>query len=139
MKTDESILIDYYQLIPGFPFRSDSKDSACNVGDLGSIPGLGISPGGGNGSSLQYSCLENPHGQRGLLGYSPWAHKKSDMTEQLSTASTKSIVYFEFPSFYIMPFFFSKIPLRIQNYIFCCPVCVLRLFLDMTVSQNFCC
>ena len=44
----------------GFPDGSDSKESACNVGDLGSIPGLGRSPGGGHGNPLQYSCLENP-------------------------------------------------------------------------------
>ena len=43
-----------------FPGGSDSKDSACNVGDLGSIPGLRRSLGGGHGSPLQYSCLENP-------------------------------------------------------------------------------
>ena len=41
------------------PGGSDSKASACNVGDLGSIPGLGRSPGEGNGNPLQYSCLEN--------------------------------------------------------------------------------
>ena len=41
-----------------FPGGSDSKASACNVGDLGSIPGLGRSPGEGNGNPLQYSCLE---------------------------------------------------------------------------------
>ena len=39
---------------------SDSEESICNVGDLGSIPGLGRSPGGGHGNLLQYSCLENP-------------------------------------------------------------------------------
>ena len=50
------------------------------------IPGLGRSPGEGHGNQLQYSCLENPHGQRSLAGYSPWGHKESDMTEQLSTA-----------------------------------------------------
>ena len=44
----------------GFPGGSEVKTSACNAGDLGSIPGLGRSPGEGNGSSLQYSCLENP-------------------------------------------------------------------------------
>ena len=38
-------------------------------------------PGGGNGSLLQYSCLDNPHGQRSLAGYSPWGHKESDITE----------------------------------------------------------
>ena len=49
--------------------------------DLGSTPGLGRSPGGGHGNPHQYSCLENPHGQRKLVGYSPWGHKKSDMTK----------------------------------------------------------
>ena len=43
-----------------FPGGSDDKESACNVGDLGSIPGLGGSPGGGHGFPLQYSYLENP-------------------------------------------------------------------------------
>ena len=47
----------------GFPGGSDGKESACNVGDLGLIPGLGRAPGGGHGKPLQYSCLENPHGQ----------------------------------------------------------------------------
>ena len=53
---------------------------------LGSIPGLGKSPEGGHGIPLQYSCLENPHGQRSLAGYSPQGLKESDTTEQLSTA-----------------------------------------------------
>ena len=38
-------------------------------------------PGGGHGNPLLYSCLENPHGQRSLVGYSPWGHKELDMTE----------------------------------------------------------
>ena len=54
------------------------------MGDLGLILGLGRSHGGGIGYPLQYSCLENPHGQRSLEGYSPCGHKESDMTEQLS-------------------------------------------------------
>ena len=53
------------------------------MGDLGLIPGLRRSPGEGNGYPLQYSCLENPHGQRSLAGYGPWGHKELDMTEQL--------------------------------------------------------
>ena len=65
----------------GFPGGSDDKESTCNAGALGSIPGLGRSPGGGHGNPLQYSCPENPYGQRSLAGYSPWAHKVSDMTE----------------------------------------------------------
>ena len=44
----------------GFPGGSDGKESACNAEDAGLIPGLGRSPGEGNGNSLQYSCLENP-------------------------------------------------------------------------------
>ena len=44
----------------GFPGGSDSKESACNAGDPGSIPGSGRSPGEGNSNPLQYSCLENP-------------------------------------------------------------------------------
>ena len=47
-------------LCPHAPGGSDGKESACNVGDLGSIPGSGRSPGEGNGNLLQYSCLENP-------------------------------------------------------------------------------
>ena len=66
-----------------FPGGSDGKESACNTGDLGSVPGLGRSPGGGHGHPLQYSCLENPHGQRSLMGYSPWGHKELDVSERL--------------------------------------------------------
>ena len=47
-------------MLVGFPSSSEVKASACNVGELGSIPGLGRSPGEGNGNPLQYSCLENP-------------------------------------------------------------------------------
>ena len=43
----------------GFPYSSVSKESACSTGDLGSIPGLGRSPGKGNGNPFQYPCLEN--------------------------------------------------------------------------------
>ena len=66
---------------------SDSKESVCNAGDMALIPGLRRSPGEGNGNSLQYSCLENPHGQRSLAGYGSWGLKKSDTTERLSTHS----------------------------------------------------
>ena len=48
----------------GFPDASDSKESACNVGDQGSILGLGRRPGIGNGNSLQCSCVENPKDRR---------------------------------------------------------------------------
>ena len=74
----------------GFPSGSDGKESASKAGDLGSIPGWGRSPGGEHGNALQYSCLENPHGQRILAGYSPWGRKESDKTERLSTEHTKN-------------------------------------------------
>ena len=70
----------------GFPGGSDGKESACSVGDLGLIPGLGRSPGGGHGNLFQYSCLENPHGQRSLEGYSPWGHRELHTAERLSIA-----------------------------------------------------
>ena len=63
----------------GFTGGSDSKESACDVGDLGLIPELGGSPQGGHGNPLQYSCLENPQGQRSLADYTPWGCKESDL------------------------------------------------------------
>ena len=48
----------------GFPGGLDGKEFACNSGDPGSIPGLGSSPGEGNGNTLQYSCLENSMDRR---------------------------------------------------------------------------
>ena len=49
-----------FKLIMGFPGGSDSEESACNVGDLDLIPGLGRSPGEVNDYPFKYSCLENP-------------------------------------------------------------------------------
>ena len=68
------------------PWWLSGKESTCNagsIGETGSIPGSDPPrfPGGEHGNPLQYSCLENPHGQRSLVGYSPWGHKVSDMTE----------------------------------------------------------
>ena len=61
------------QVTPG---DSDGKESACNEGDLGSVPDLGRSPKGGHRYPLQYSCPENPTGQR-----SPRGLKESDKSE----------------------------------------------------------
>ena len=63
---------------------SDGKESTCNAGDLDSIPGLGRFPR--RRAWQPTPCLENPHGQRSLVGYSLWGCKESDMTEQLSPA-----------------------------------------------------
>ena len=60
----------------GFSGISDCKESACNMGHQGSIPRLGRSPGGGNGTSLQYSCLENSMNRETWWGYGLWGHKR---------------------------------------------------------------
>ena len=70
-------------IIIGTSLVADCEESACNVGDLGSIPESGRSPGEENGYPLQYSCLQNPMG-RDLVGYSSWGHKESDTTERLT-------------------------------------------------------
>ena len=59
----------------------NSPASAGEIRDVGSIPGSGRSPGEGHGNTLQYSCLENPHGQRSLAGCSPWSCRESVTTE----------------------------------------------------------
>ena len=67
-----------------FSGGASGKEPACNAGDVmryGFDLGLGRSPGGGHGNPLQSSCLENPHEQRSLEGYSPWDCKELDMTE----------------------------------------------------------
>ena len=75
-----------------FPGGSDGKESACNVGDLGLIFGLGRSPGGGHGNPLQYSFLENPHYRGAWRACNSWGDKESDITEQLSTAQDNLMI-----------------------------------------------
>ena len=80
-KQPKCLLVDIW----GHVGESAGKESTSNAWDLGSIPGLGRSPGEGNGNPLQYSFLENPHGQRSLAGNSPWGYKESNTTEWLSS------------------------------------------------------
>ena len=64
------------------------KKPPANTGDIrevSSAPGSDRFPGVGSGNPFQYSCLENPHGQRSLVDYRLWGPKESDMTERLST------------------------------------------------------
>ena len=75
-----------------FPDGLDGKESTCNVADLSLIPGLARSPREGHGNPLQYSYLENPHGQRSLAGYSPGDYKESERTEQLNNNIVKVLV-----------------------------------------------
>ena len=69
----------------GFPVALVVKNPPVNAGDIrdtGLILGSGGSPGGGHDNPLQYSCLENPHGQRSLEGYSPLGYKELDTTKE---------------------------------------------------------
>ena len=72
-----------YMYMYGFPGGSVCKESACSASDPGSVPGLGRSPGEGNGYPRQYSCLENST-DRALMGYSPWGLKEPGTSEQLT-------------------------------------------------------
>ena len=107
----------------GFPGDWDSKESACNAGDLGSIPGLGRSPGEGNGKLLQYSCLENSMVGGVLGGYNPWDHKQSDTTEWLiHTVKGFSVVNeAEVDIFLELPCFLYD-PMNIRNLISLLPL-----------------
>jgi len=60
----------------GLPGGSDGKESACNAGDLGSVPGLGRSPGEGNVFSTPVFLPEKSPGQRSLEGFNSWGHKE---------------------------------------------------------------
>ena len=78
----------------GSPGSLDSKESTYSVGDLGSVPELRRSLGGGHGNPLQYSCLETPREQRILTGYSSWGCRESNTTEPLGTAQEVVHDYF---------------------------------------------
>ena len=80
-----SYLFNFYQDFPG---GSDGKASVYNVGDPGSSPGLGRSPGEGNDNPLQYYCLENPMD----TGDSVWGRKESDTTERLHFSSLQGML-----------------------------------------------
>ena len=77
-------LLTFYVHLWDFPGSSDSKESAYNAGDPGSISGSGRSPGEGNGNPLHYSCLENSMDRGVQWATVPGGHKESDMTEKLT-------------------------------------------------------
>ena len=87
----------YERCIPSTGFTDGTKNLLANVGDIRDsdlIPGLGRSPGEGNGSPLPWT--EDSHGQRSLESYNPWVHKESDTAEHLSTQHRCFIVLFPF-------------------------------------------
>ena len=75
--------------------------NAGDIRDMGLIPGSGRSPGGGHGNPLQYSCLESPHGQRSLAGYSAQGHKELGTTEAIQHAHTFAFCNFLSFNFHI--------------------------------------
>ena len=88
--------VSYEDPVLGFtttPGDSDSKESACNAGDRGSVPESGKFPGGGHGNPLQCSCLEHPHEQRSLAGHSPRGCKESVRQRELITVLGSFQVY----------------------------------------------
>ena len=74
-------MIGYPPVFLAFPGGSDGEESACHVGDLGLVPGLGRPPGRGHGNPLQCSCLENPRDRGSLVDCGPWGLEESDTTE----------------------------------------------------------
>ena len=72
---------DVFMIDWGFPGGSADKESACNAGGPGLVPGRGRSPGEGNGYPLQYSCLESSMDKRAWQAIAHGGHRKSDMTE----------------------------------------------------------
>ena len=74
--------------IRGFPGGSDSKESDCNAGDPGSIPGLRRCPWRREWQPTPVFLPGEFHGQRSLVGYSPWNHKELDTTEELTHTHT---------------------------------------------------
>ena len=94
------LLILFKTIILGFLGGSDGKESACNVGDLGSIPGLGRFPGGGHGNPLQYSCQEDPK-DRGAWQASVHVVAKTGLNHKQSRAQNNRLGYIALKCCYI--------------------------------------
>ena len=86
------LLLKYYWFM-GFPGGASGKETAWNAGDKSLIPGMGRSAGEGNGNPLQYSCLEDPHGQRSLVGYSPWCRKELGTSHWVTEQACTQLAY----------------------------------------------
>ena len=100
------------------------KNPSANAGDIrgmGSVPASGRSPGRGHSNPLQYSCLENPHGQRSLVGCSPWGLEELDTTERLRFHYNYIFFVFLYISFdfcfICLCFFVDKVSLWIVPFI----------------------
>ena len=78
------------------------KSLLANAGDMGLIPELGRSPGEGSDNPLQYSCLEESHGQRSLVGYSPQGHKVSQYCAYMHTCISDAIWHLSFLAYFYL-------------------------------------
>ena len=87
---DWATSLHFVYRLGGLPRWLNGKQSACQRRRLGSIPGSGGSPVVGNGSSIPYSCLENPHGQRNLAGHSPRGGKEPDSIWRLNSSCSSN-------------------------------------------------
>ena len=102
-KTDQS---RYFDALKGFPSGSVVKNLSANAEDSGSIPGLGTSPGEGNGKQPTPVFLPTKsHGQRSLPGWRPWDRKELDTSEWLSTTQLQFYLFFFFPHSNILEFY----------------------------------
>ena len=121
--------LEFAVILLDFLGGSDGEGSAYNARDLGSIPGLGRSPGEGNGNPLQYSCPENPMDGGIWLGYSPWGHKESDTTGMLRILSCgrQCFVLFVFFLFFSLIACEGNLPVAVD---FLKVDCVSHLFLQ---------
>ena len=73
----------------GLPWLLSGKESACSAGDMVSVPWLGTSPRKENSNPFHYFLPGKSHGQKSLVGYSPWGHNKSDMAERHNNTNVR--------------------------------------------------
>ena len=118
-----AILETYSYYYRGFPSGSASKESSCNGGDLGSIPGSGRSPGEGNGNPFQYSCPGNPMDRKAWrasvhgvaeLGYDSMDALRLHLMNKMHVLKASSPRYYTLPaSVNYLPYISSYIPLKV--------------------------
>ena len=109
----------------GFPGGSEVKASACNAGELGSIPGLGRSSGEGNGNPLRYSCLENPMDREAWWATVHWVTKSrtrlSNFTFTFTFSNSSSSEYSEISDNFIQIYIPDKLQKRLESMLFLFP------------------
>ena len=127
----------------GFPSGSVVKNPPANAGDLGSIPGWGKSPGGGNGNPLQYSCLETPMDQRAWWATAHWASKNQTRLTWLSTDADMQahVLNMHFPDDCILtddcPLWEASLPICAHSHVSHLSLCAWKYAFFCTVLSIF--